>query len=88
MNDYWELEEQVNSKKTFLHFLNALIVDLHNSQEKEKQSPSSPFGPDANNWENPSLDRSLEALHTWAFTRYAETGEPNVPKELSWQTLA
>ena len=88
MNDYWELEEQVNSKETFLRFLTALIADLHDSQEKEERSPSSPYSPDANGWENPTLDRFLEAMHTWAFTRYTETGELNVPEELSWQTLA
>ena len=88
MDDHWELEEQVNSKETFLRFLNALIADLHDSQEKELQSPSSPYGPNANDWENPSLDRFLEAMHTWAFTQYTETEELNVPEELSWQTLA
>ncbi len=88
MEDHWELEEQVNSKKSFLRFLNVLIADLHGSQEKEKHLPFSPCGSNANDWENPTLDRFLEAMHTWAFTSYAETGELNVPEELSWRTLA
>ena len=83
MENYKVLEKQVNSKETFLQFLEAFIADLHDSQEKERQSPSSHYGPLANNWENPSLDRFLEAMHTWAFTSFTDTGELNVPGELS-----
>ena len=41
MENYKVLEKQVNSKETFLQFLEAFIADLHDSQEKERQSPSS-----------------------------------------------
>ncbi len=85
---YYELLEQVNSKETFLRFLNVLAADFQDSQEQEAQSPSSPYGPAANNWENPSLGSFLDAMHSWAMTRSAETGELSVPEEPSWNTFA
>lgn len=88
MSDYIDLLEQVHSKETFLRFLKAVIADLHDSEEQESVSPSSPYGPNANDWENPTLDRFLEAMHIWSFTSYALTDELNVPEEPSWRTFA
>ena len=83
-----ELLEQVDSKETFLRFLSALAADWYASQEMEARSPSSPYGPLANGWENPDIGRFLEAMVDWTRTRSAMTGEPSVPEEPSWKTFA
>jgi hypothetical protein len=86
--DIWSLAEQVNSKETFTSFLKELSADWYDSQEKETLSPSSPYGPAANDWENPTLGRFLDALVTWSHTKYTLTGELNVPEDASWNTFA
>ncbi len=88
MVDYYELEEQVTSKQSFLRFLQAFIEDHHDMERKEEASPSPGYGPSANDWENPTLGRFLEAMHVWASSSYTDTEEEHVPEELSWRTLA
>ena len=86
--DLYELAEMVDSKQSFIRFLDRMANDWHDSQEKEAQSPSSPYSANHNDWENPDLGRFLEAMVTWADTRYTVTGELNVPDEPSWNAFA
>lgn len=86
MTGYEDLLEQVNSKETFLHFLDAFITDLLDSEAKEKSAPSSPYGPAANGWENRTLSPFLDAMHSWSL--YEGTDRLHVPEEPSWRTFA
>ena len=85
---YYELLEQVNSRETFLRFLNVLAVDWQASQSPKTPASASPYSPAADDWQNPSLGRFLDAMHSWALTQNAKTGDPNLPEEPSWQSFA
>ena len=83
-----ELARRVNSKESFKQFLLALREDWNDSRRQEERSPSSPYEPAANGWENTDIGRFLGAMIDWIDTRYSFTGELNVPEEPSWQTFA
>ena len=53
--------ESVHDSKSFLVFVKELIADRENEIKKEKISPSSPFGPGANGWENGTIETFLDA---------------------------
>ncbi|MFN0064106.1 MAG: hypothetical protein ACKVPX_16485 [Myxococcaceae bacterium] len=81
--ELYELIERVNSRDTFLEFVAALRADLRESNEQEAAVPSSPYSPNARDWENPSLDGYLEALHAWT----DDVGD-RIREPLSWRTFA
>ena len=71
-----ELYEQtaaVHDRRTLLEFVKALIADRE-EVAKEAVSPSLPYGPGANGWENGSVEAFLEAASAWAeSTNFGET---------------
>jgi hypothetical protein len=69
-----ELRESVCDEESFRQFLFALAWDREDSTAKERVKPSSPYGPDANGWENTTIDRFLFAAVGWA--RASEKGLP------------
>ena len=78
-----EMLEKVDSKESFLEFVAALRTDLASSRDEELARPSSPYSPDAFDWENPELGRFLEAMQAWT----EDMGE-RVPATPSWRTFA
>ena len=76
-------EDRVNSKETFLAFVEQLRADWEASRETERNSPSSPYGPNARGWENPDLGRFLEAMQRWT-----EDMGDRVPSAPDWHTFA
>ena len=56
----------VCDSNTFLAFVRELIADREDEVRKEKISPSSPYGPGANCWENGKIETFLEAAVSWA----------------------
>jgi len=68
------LLESVCDEESFRRFLLALAADREDSCLKEAVQPSSPYGPDANGWENTTIDRFLFAAERWA--RASEKGLP------------
>ncbi len=78
-----ELVARVESKETFLRFLEALRADWEESRNSELSNPSSPYGPDALGWENPELGAFLEAMKAWT-----EDMGNRLPSEPTWKTLA
>jgi len=61
-----ELAENVVDEKSFLAFARELIKDRETAVKKEKDNPSSPYGPDADGWENTSIESYLEGAVAWA----------------------
>lgn len=53
--------KNVKDRDSFNAFIRALIKDRLDSLEKEKNNPSSPYGPDANGWENITIEGFFEA---------------------------
>jgi len=64
--DAIELLEQVKDPESFLIFARALAEDRAASSAQEKASPSSPYGPGANGWENTTIDSFLCGAIAWA----------------------
>jgi hypothetical protein len=88
MSELHEMAEQVNSKESFIAFVNALAADRAKEVEIEKKNPSNPYGPGACGWENVTIEACLQSMAAWASTTSAETGRPSVPEEASWRTFA
>jgi hypothetical protein len=79
--DLEQAVQQVNSKVSFLEFVSLVCADWENSQEIEKHTPSSPYGPAALGWENPRLGPFLGALTAWGVSS-------RVPEEANWHWFA
>ena len=59
--DPHDLLDSVNDESSFLAFARALLADRIDEVNKELASPSSPYGPGENGWENGTIERFLEA---------------------------
>ncbi len=84
--DLDELLERVTDRESFLVFARALMLDYRDEQEREKASPSSPYGPGANGWENGTIDNYLDAAISWTEAWIGR--EHELPREPSWQSFA
>jgi len=61
-----ELADAVHDSRSFLEFVRALVADRQDEVAKECVSPSSPYGPGANGWENGTIEAFLESASAWA----------------------
>jgi hypothetical protein len=75
-----DLLEKVNSKETFLDFLEALKNDKIDEDQKEKENPSKPYSDGKNGWVNGSIDQFLDSIRAY--------GLENDHIGLNWQSLA
>ena len=75
--------QRVDSRASFLAFVDALRVELEESDRREASSPAPPYGPQSLGWENPTLSRFLEAMHRWGLDTIDR--EPDAP---SWRAFA
>lgn len=75
-----ELLELVNSKETFLTFVNALMLDKLDEDQKEKVNPSEPYSSGVNGWDNRTITDFLEAAHAFA--------EDSDTVDLTWKGFA
>lgn len=69
MNRQHELcaaRERVNDGASVLAFVRLLIKDRVYEVEKKSVSPSSPYGPGVNGWENGTIESYLDAALRWA----------------------
>ena len=67
--------ESINTKESFIEFLNLLIVDLKQNSDT---------------WENKTLDRYLEAMSSWIedMNGYYQNRNEPVPSNISWKVYA
>lgn len=75
-----ELLEKVNSKKSFLDFVEALKDDKIDEDQKEKENPSSPYSDGKNGWVNNSIAQFLDSIHAY--------GIDNDKINLDWRSMA
>jgi hypothetical protein len=61
-----DLLDAVCDEGSFVRFLEALAADRADEVAKEKITPSSPYGPGANGWENGTIEGFLECASAWA----------------------
>ena len=64
--DPHNLLDLVIDEATFLAFVRALREDKAAEDEKERESPSSPYGAGVNGWENQTIETFLGAASAWA----------------------
>lgn len=64
--DLYQLAENVETEQDFLTFLEALMLDRVDGEQKEKIYPSSPYEADFNGWENSNIVSFLDAALGWA----------------------
>lgn len=64
--DVSKLLEDVKDIESFLVFALALAADRAASIAQEKENPSSPYGSDANGWENTTTESFLESSIAWS----------------------
>lgn len=87
-NRLWAAVHTVKDQGTFVAFCRELIADRDEEVRKEKTSPSSPWGPGANGWENGTIEQFLDAAVRWAessgFGERTGTSSPANP----WQQFA
>lgn len=80
--ELYKLLEAVNSKQTFLQFLDALKEDRIDETEKEKINKSNPYGPGANGWQNLTIEDFLDAMHSFG------EDSKEIKEEPDWKAFA
>jgi hypothetical protein len=78
-----ELLDQVNSKETFLSFVDALQDDWEAEQAEELIKSSFPYEPGRRGWESGSIGTFLSAMHAWA-----DDSADRVSSSPHWRTFA
>ena len=79
--------EKVVDERTFIAFLSALAADREDEVAKEREHPSSPWGPGQNGWENGTIAAFLGAAAAWATGSF--NGLPLEPKATNpWRRCA
>ena len=66
MNDLHALADAVVDELSLIRFVFALAEDWEDERRKESVTPSSPYGPGANGWENGTIGAFLESAASWA----------------------
>lgn len=86
-NEVFEVLQSVRDEETFLQFLLALRDDREASIALEKISPSPPYGPEAREWENTTIERFFDTAVRWA--RDSVNGNPFYTKpDNPWRRCA
>jgi hypothetical protein len=66
--DLHSLADQVTDESSLIDFISALAGDWEDALAKEGISPTSPYGPGANLWENGTIEAFLRGASAWAVT--------------------
>lgn len=88
--DLEHLLDAVKDQSSFLAFVDALAADRRDEVEKEALTPSNPYGPGQNGWENDTIESFLSAAVAWA-RDMRNTGDSRAdwfPETPSWQAFA
>ena len=84
--DLEEMLEAVIDRNSFLAFVRALVADRQDEVAKEKENPSSPWGPGANGWQHDTIEAYLDAAAAWMEDSQGTAWE--LPAEPSWKSFA
>jgi hypothetical protein len=78
--DLFDMADRVDSKQSFLEFVNALEADYRDMAAKEREHPTQ-SEPAANGWFNTSIGDFLESMRAWAT-------DADLPEQPSWKAFA
>ena len=79
--DLTDLAAAVATRSDLAQFVRVLLADCRENAAAEASTPSGPWTSATAGWENPTLDRFLEAL-----AGYADEGQGDQPA--TWRTFA
>lgn len=86
-DELFQALHSVRDEESFLQFLLALRDDRESSVAQEKVAASPPYGPEARDWENTTIERYLDTAVRWA--RDSVNGNPfYVKPENPWRRCA
>ncbi len=83
-----EMADKVNSKESFLRFVEALARDAEAVNTASGRTADGKTDLNPNGWENGSIAAFLDAMSAWAAATHGLNGEPMVSEQASWRSFA
>ena len=83
-----EMAENVDSKESFLRFVQALAEDAQAAEDEPERTPDGKLNLSPRGWENGSIASFLGAISAWAAGNSGITGKPMVSDTPSWREFA
>ena len=82
------MAERVDSKESFLRFVQALAEDASAADSEPIRTTGGKLNLSPRGWENGSVSAFLGAMSAWAAANSGITGEPMVSERASWRVFA
>lgn len=86
--NFYEMAEKVDSKESFLRFVQALAADAEAADAEPERTADGKLNLSPRGWENGSVAAFLGAMSAWAAGNSGITGEPMVSEQASWCAFA
>jgi hypothetical protein len=86
--NFHEMAEKVDSKESFIRFVQALAEDAGASDAEPKHTADGRLNLSPRGWENGSIEAFLGAMAAWAAANSGITGQPMVAEMASWRAFA
>ena len=86
--NYYEMAKKVDSKESFLRFVQALAEDAEVAEADSERTANGKLNLSPRGWENGSVAAFLGAMSAWAAGNSGITGEPTVSEQASWRAFA
>jgi hypothetical protein len=86
--NFYEMAERVDSKESFLLFVQALAEDAEAAHAEPKRTADGKMNLSPGGWENGNLAAFLGAMSAWAAGNSGVTGKPMVSEQASWRAFA
>lgn len=86
--NFYEMVEGVDSKESFLRFVQALAEDAEAANVEPERTADGKLNLSPCGWENGSVSAFLGAMSAWAAGNSGITGNPMVSEQASWRAFA
>jgi hypothetical protein len=86
--NFYEMAEKVDSKESFLRFVQALAEDAAAADAEPQRTADEELNLSPRGWENGSVEAFLGAMATWGEATSGITGEPMVSEQATWRAFA
>jgi hypothetical protein len=86
--NFYEMAKRVDSKQSFLGFVQALAEDAEVADAESKRTMDGKLNLNPRGWENGSIAAFLGAMSAWASGNSGMTGEPMISEQASWRAFA
>jgi hypothetical protein len=86
--NFYEMAEKVDSKESFLRFVQALADDAAAEDAEPEHTAGGKLNLSPRGWENGSVEAFLGAMAAWTAANSGITGEPMVSEQASWRAFA